>query len=81
MLDGHADERDRQTRRIAMWMSPLLTALTGNSITPGQLLGEEAPSASGEMTMEQKVRVGQKKVAQMLRKIARAQKRAAKKGA
>jgi hypothetical protein len=46
-----------------------LTALTGHSITPGQLLGEEAPEASGELTMNQKIKAGQKKVAATLRKL------------
>ena len=71
MLDGRANEQQRQTRQIASWMSPLLTALTGHSITPGQLLGEEAPEASGELTMEQKIREGEKKVAATLRKLAK----------
>jgi hypothetical protein len=69
MLDGRAHEQQRQTRQIASWMSPLLTALTGHSITPGQLLGEEAPEASGELTMNQKIKAGQKKVAATLRKL------------
>lgn len=74
MLDGRAHEQQRQTRQIASWMSPLLTALTGSRITPGQLLGEESSEASGELTMEQKIKAGQKKVESTLRKIAKANK-------
>jgi hypothetical protein len=75
MLDGRANEQQRQTRQIASWMSPLLTALTGHSITPGQLLGEEAPDASGELTMKQKIKAGQKKVAATLRRLAKLKKK------
>ena len=80
MLEGAAEERKQQNRRIAEWMSPLLSATVGHTITAGQLLGEEAAEASGEMSMEQKIRAGQKKVAETLRKVKRAQKHSAKKG-
>jgi hypothetical protein len=74
MLEGYAEERSQQNRRIAQWMAPLLSATCGQKITPGQLLGEEASEASSELSMEEKIRQGQKKIAATMRKVAKAHK-------
>lgn len=68
MLDGRAAQAQDQTRRIAMWMSPVLTALTGNPVSPAQLLGEE------EAEIADRVKQGEKKLAAMMRKLKRARK-------
>lgn len=71
MLEGRAHELTRQRRFAAEWMAPLLTATSGQCITPAQLLGEEP----AQQSIEQRVAEGEKKLAALQRKMKRKQRR------
>ena len=65
MLEGRADELDRQRRVRADWLSPILSALAGQAVTPAMLLGE----GESAMTEEQKVRAAQKKLEKTMKQL------------
>jgi hypothetical protein len=66
-LDGHADALRLQERRIAKWISPLLSVSAGKVITATQLLGEEA---AGETEDEPtRVKRAERELKIMMRKL------------
>jgi len=67
--DGHSAHEKRQDRRIARWLSPLLSATAGSVITPAQLLGEEEAENPAKVEAV-RIRKAEREIKAMQRKIA-----------
>ena len=74
LSDGRAAHLEAQERRIARWVSPLLSATAGQVISAAQLLGEEEPTDSPS-AVAKGVRQAEKRLAAIQRKLASKQKR------
>jgi hypothetical protein len=70
LSDGRAAHQEAQTRRIAQWMSPLLSATCGQPISPAQLLGEEEAADSPRQKAAD-LRAAEKRFQTMQRRIAK----------
>lgn len=77
-LQGRAARAEREDRRIARWLSPLLSATAGQVITPAQLLGEEDATLAPDSPKA--LRKAERELNAKLRKIARRNKRERAKG-
>lgn len=69
MSEGVRDAQRQRRRSEAGWVSYLLTALTKNVVTAGQLLGETSA------TVEDQAKEGERKLKALKRKMAKAQKK------
>jgi hypothetical protein len=72
--EGAAERIEFQDRRIAKWLSPLLSATAGQVITPAQLLGKPEPEDT-ENKAASSPREAERKYKSMMRKIAKAAKK------
>lgn len=72
--EGHLARRESQDRRIARWLSPLISATAGNIITAAQLLGEESADDLANDT-PRALREAERKLNAKLKAIARRGKR------
>ena len=68
--DGAAETQKIQDRRIAWWLSPLLSATAGEVIQPWQLLGEERPKDNQDKPASDR-RAAERRYKAMMRKIAK----------
>lgn len=80
LLDGHMEAQQLQERRIARWLSPLISVSGGHVITPAQLLGEEELENNGDdaariRATERKLKTLKRKIARRLQKEAKCQAR------
>lgn len=75
--EGATDAIKFQERRIAKWLSPLLSATAGQAITPAQLLGESEPADTKSVSASKDTaadRAAHRRYKAMMRKIAKREK-------
>lgn len=72
--EGYLQRRELQDRRIARWLSPLISAAAGNIVTAAQLLGEELEADQANDT-PRALREAERKLNAKLKAIARKSKR------